>query len=123
MIGALLLVGVAVLAELAAMYRIDRPPVSTNAMPRLTVAGISWSHYMHATSMPGSKGTIVEISIRWWHAGAWLMFLRALGRKFGLLRELCPTCAGNGRLMERLGSTRRIQCPDCHGHRYARRGQ
>lgn len=113
----LMTLGACVAAALVA----DRLPASSNAMPPLRWAGLTWSHYVHASHAQGTARDVAAVVVRWWHPGAWLMFARAVLRRWGVLPELCATCAGNGRLMARHGSTRRTVCSDCHGTKYARR--
>lgn len=83
-------------------------------------AGLYWANYVYAQAVPNTRRVALEVHVRWWHPGAWALFMRAVLRKYGVLAELCPTCSGNGRLMKRHGSTQRLVCPECHGRKYRR---
>lgn len=58
--------------------------------------------------------------IRWWKPRVWALVLVAYLRSLGLLNELCPMCAGHGRLL-RARYLRRMRCAECRGTGYVTR--
>lgn len=55
-----------------------------------------------------------DLTLRYWHPGFWLAVALGLVRYAGILRNLCKTCGGAGRVMTGAFGRRRM-CPTCAG--------
>lgn len=70
------------------------------------------------------QATVAQVSIRWWHPGAWLALMRVYLRAWQLLPPLCERCGGAGRI-GRIGiQSRRLKkraCIHCGGTGLGRR--
>lgn len=58
-----------------------------------------------------------DLTPRIWHPFFWWHVAVACLRYVGVLRRLCPECAGHGRQLKNR-QLRRRACPRCHGSGY-----